>query len=177
MNLRTPVTLFVLVMVLLGAAYYGWQTVISPATEDDKTTASKRKPACDDVEQFRKGQVIRSDDVLVNVYNAGSIEGLAGDTLDKLKRRGFGAGVADNAPAGLSATNVTIITRSRNSPPVRLVAKQFNGHVQYVAGRPLEPGVDVVVGDDFAGIDSSAATKLRVTEAVETCREVAKAQG
>lgn len=176
MSLRTPITLVVLFVVLMGAAYYGWKTVISPATEGDDPPATSTKRKCDDVEEFHKGQLIRSKDVLVNVYNAGGISGLASDTLSELSDRGFNAGVADNAPPAIVATNVTILTSSRRSPQVQLVAQQFQGVVKYRKGNDLDPGVDIIVGDDFEGLNPGAKTTLRVKRAVTTCTSTDTAQ-
>ena len=79
MGWKTPVTLLVLLGVLLGAAYYGYHTVISPATGDDTSTNPPGKK-CTKQRVFHRGQTIVSKDVLVNVYNAGSIAGLAAST-------------------------------------------------------------------------------------------------
>jgi hypothetical protein len=168
---RTPITLLVLLGVLLGAAFYGWQTIISPATEDD-SPPSAGKPHCDKVQEFHQGQLIRANDIIVNVFNSGLIGGLASETLHTLRDRGFKAGVSDNAPDGVAATNVSIITDSRDSPPVRLVANQFKGVVRFVKGADLGPGIDIVVGDSFAGIDKSAKRSLRLHRNVNTCASV-----
>jgi hypothetical protein len=175
-SLRTPITLVVLFVVLMGAAYYGWQTVISPGTEDHDPPATSSKPKCENVEEFHKGQLIRSKDVLVNVYNAGRISGLASDTLSELSDRGFNPGVSDNAPAAVTASNVTILTSSRQSPLVQLVAQQFQGVVKYAKGRGLDPGVDIIVGDDFQGLNVSAKTSLRVKRSISTCTSTDTAQ-
>jgi len=165
---KTPITLVVLLVVLLGAAFYGWKTIISPARDDDDppTVAA---PTCDETETFERGQVIRSKDILVNVYNAGSVSGLAGETLDVLASRGFEPGKADNAPTGTHATNVTIITSDKKSPSVTLVAAQFKGKVEVVKGEDLAPGIDIVVGNEFKGVDKKAKKKLKVKEEVTTC--------
>ncbi len=167
MTWRTPITLLVLLVVLLGAAYYGWQTIISPAT-DGGTTPVTVKPACTDRHQFRKGQRIRSRNVVVNVYNAGGIGGLAADTLATMTKRGFKKGVADNV-SGIGASNVTILTDGNASPQIRLVANQFKGKVKLVKGARMAPGIDVVVGDSFHGIDKTAARSLLLRHDVSTC--------
>ena len=174
MTWKTPITMLVLLVLLLGAALYGWQTIISPATEDD-TTTSPRKPKCDDVQEFRRGELIRSEDVVVNVYNAGSIANLAADTLSDLESRGFQPGVADNAPSTVDASNVTIVTTTKQAPEIKLVALQFKGLIEYTSGLPLDPGIDVVVGDGFKGIDRAAKKMLRVKRDVSTCSSVGNA--
>jgi hypothetical protein len=170
-SLRTPITLVVLLVVLVSAAYYGWQTVISPATEE-KDEPSVTAPTCDDVEEFHKGQLIRAKDIAVNVYNAGIIANLASETLATLSDRGFEPGIADNAPGSVSATNVTIVTDNRKAPQVQLVAGQFRGVIKYAKGNDLDPGIDIVVGDDFQGINPNAERSLRVKRDVTTCASV-----
>jgi LytR cell envelope-related transcriptional attenuator len=173
---RTPITLLVLLGVLLGAAFYGYQTVISPATgSDDKSPSSG--PKCVKRQVFHRGQAILARDVVVNVYNSGSIAGLAGDTLAALHRNGFEAGVAENAPPGVAATNVTIVTRNRRLPQVRLVARQFKGHVAIRLGKPLAVGVNVIVGDDFVGVDHQALSHLRLRHLVHTCTHITHRAG
>lgn len=168
MSWRTPITLLVLLCVLVGAAFYGWQTIVSPDSAADDTD-SERTPRCARVERFAKGQEIRSADITVNVYNAGAISGLANDTLAVMTNRGFRLGIAGNAPRGVSATNVTILTDSRTAPQVRLVAKQFKGAVRFAKARKYRSGVSVVVGDQFVGIDQKAERSLVVKRPVRVC--------
>jgi hypothetical protein len=173
---KTPITLLVLLGVLLGAAFYGYRTVISPATGSDDNSGGPTTK-CVKRHVFHRGQVIMSKDILVNVYNAGSVAGLAGGTLDALHHQGFHRGVADNAPLGVRATNVTILTKHSRLPQVRLVASQFKGHVTIKAGKPLAPGIDVVVGDNFVGIDHHALKHLRLRHLVSTCTHLARGVG
>ncbi len=168
MSWRTPITLLVLLGVLLGAAFYGWHSVITPATEDDPP-AGAVEPACDEVNKFQKGQRIRSRNIIVNIYNAGLIGGLASETLALLHSRGFRSGVSDNAPDDITTSNVTIYADSKRSPPVQLVASQFKGVVRVVAGEDLGPGIDVIVGDGFEGVNRKAKRSLRLHRDVSTC--------
>lgn len=174
MSWKTPITLLVLLAVLLGAGYYGWRTIVSPATGSNDTLshASRGAPrhAClKKGDPTKKGQRLVTKDVLVNVYNSGAISGLAGDTLAAMHVRGFLEGVAENAPVGTRASNVMIITADKRAPEVRLVASQFKGRVVFKKGTPLAPGVDVVVGDSFVGVDHTARTFLRLRQHVPTC--------
>jgi cytoskeletal protein RodZ len=174
-NWKTPITLFALVVIVVGAAFYGWQAVVSPAEPNSTpaTTATTKPteptPTCETIKE-RKRERVDSKDVLVNVYNAGGISGLATETLSTLTGKDFGTGVAEDAPAGVTATNVTIVTKDRQDLDVRLVALQFNGKVAYSDG-DLAPGVDVVVGDQFVSINPIRPRFLVVKEpAVTTCK-------
>lgn len=168
MNWKTPITLMVLLGLLLGAAFYGWQTIISPDETERAPAASSTPPPCKRKATFKKGQTIRAQDVTVNVYNAGIVSGLAGNTLSALVGKGFKGGVSDNAPGGQSARNVTIMTNVPASPKVRLVRMQFQGPVRLVSGE-LGVGVDVIVGDDFRGVDPNASTVIRLNRNFSSC--------
>lgn len=170
MNWKAPITMSVLVVLLVGAAYYGWQSVVSPSEAGSGTTpTTTAAPHCDSGQKVRKGKRIDSTEVLVNVYNGGSVAGLATTTLTALERKGFRPGVADNAPPGASATNVTILTKHRGDPQVRLVAQQFKGNVAYSHDN-LRAGVDVVVGDQFQSVNPAAKRFLVLKRVVNTCK-------
>lgn len=162
----------VLLVVLLGAAYYGWKTVISPATSGNGDTTTTSPTTCKHTQDFHKGQVIKAHDIVVNVYNAGAISGLAGDTLDTFSHRGFQTGVADNAPGNVVATNVTILTEAKRAPQVELVASQFRGKVKYSKRGLIGPGIDIVVGDNFVGMKKGAKSQLRVDKNISICTSV-----
>jgi hypothetical protein len=176
---KTPVTLLILLVLLLGGAFYGWQTIISPATKEGPAATGDGQPTdkCDQVQQFHRGQLIRADDIVVNVYNAGSIANLAEDTLRDLKKQGFKSGVFDNAPTRVTASNVTILTQGKVTPQVRLVATQFKGDVRYAKGAPIDTGIDVIVGDKFQGVDKDAKKTLRLKRDISTCTDVETAAG
>jgi len=171
---RTPITLAVLLAILLGAAYYGWHTVVAPVTSHNVTTPSTpHKPAttqvCTQHKTYPKGTQIRAQSFRVNVFNAGGVSGQASDVLAALQTRGFRQGIADNPPAGVTATNVTILTVSPDQPQARLVQQQFQGPVKLVPGPNLAPGVDVVVGSAYQGLASKAPDALTVTKPTTVC--------
>ncbi len=174
MNWKTPVTMLVLLGILLGAAYYGWSTIVSPDSQKDTgaapTPATKKSPGCTPVKRFKKGQAVAAKDIRVNVYNAGAISGLASETLDALRTKGFQAGVASNAPGQMSAANVTIITKEPESPEVRLVRIQFRGPVKVVKGN-LSPGIDVLVGDEFQSVDPLVRTQITLRKNIKACKQ------
>ena len=174
MNWRTPITMVVLLGVLLGAAYYGWNTIVNPG--DNKNSANpsgtKNSPTCTQ-KTIQKGSQIPAAEVRVNVYNAGSRSGLAGETLDLLVQKGFRRGVAENAPPDITTWgNATVILPGgQGAPQTRLVRNQFLGIVKYVNGPALAPGVDIVVGDNFRGVNPNAQAFVRVNRQVQACVE------
>jgi LytR cell envelope-related transcriptional attenuator len=172
---RTPITLTVLLLILLGAAYYGWQTVVSPATESGATpptspTKTKHtKQVCQQTKTYPKGTTVKATSFKVNVFNAGGISGEASNVLTTLHSKGFQEGVADNPPPRVTATNVSILTSARHSPIAELVKEQFKGRVRLMPGPNLAVGVDIVIGDKFIGVDPSAPTQLTVKRATRVC--------
>jgi hypothetical protein len=172
-NWRTPITLVVLLGVLLGAAYYGWNTIVSPG--DDKKSAAPDEPSnqpCKKKTTIKKGSRIDAGDVRINVYNGGTRTGLAGDTMDGLVAKGFKRGVADNLPSNINAPwgNVSIVLPGGEAiPQVRLVRNQFIGVVKLIHGPADGSSIDVVVGDSFRGLRQTSQTFVRVNRPVKTC--------
>ncbi len=179
MNWRTPITMVVLLGVLLGAAFYGWQTIISPGGDAKVSAPTPTGPTCQKKTLIKKGQRIAARDVIVNVYNAGQRAGLAGETLDELVNKGFKRGVAANAPSSLAVgPNVTVILPGgQGAPQTRLVHNQFIGKVLYLKSAALTQGVDVVVGESFRGVDHAARTFVRVNHPVTTCSPATTSAG
>lgn len=173
MNWKTPLTLVVLLVILLGGAYYGWQTVLTPAA-DDRTAAEETTPTtgCLDKAVYPAGAVVMAKSLRVNVWNAGSRSGLAGDTLAELTDKGFREGRAGNGAGGLQVTNVTVTTNAEGGDPkAELVAQQFKGHVDIVVQSPGNGprGINVYVGDAFKRVDRSAPVRLRLPDRVQLC--------
>jgi hypothetical protein len=168
LNWKTPITLVVLLGLLVGAVFYGWQTIISPDEKEKAPEVAGTPPKCERRTTFKKGQTIRAPDITVNVYNAGIVPGLAGDTLSALVGKGFQGGISDNAPGAQSARNVTIVTDVPESPKVRLVRTQFQGPVRVVPGE-LAVGVDVIVGDEFLAVDPNAITFIQLKRNISSC--------
>jgi hypothetical protein len=167
-NWKTPITMLILLGILLGAAYYGWKTIT--AGDDDQPDAQDPTSGeCSRTAVYKKGTKFRSSGITVNVYNAGAVTGLAGDTLQALAENGFQRGQVDNAPAGVSATNVTVLTTTRRAPQAELVAEQFKGNVKVRTGDVTRPGVMVVVGDEFVGMAEDARRELVLDRRVRTC--------
>lgn len=175
MQWRTPITLVVLLVILLGAAFYGWRTVVDPSPSNSAATPSTtpRAPVttqvCTKHKTYAQGSHVSAASFKVNVYNAGGVSGQAGDVLAALQSRGFRQGVADNPPAGVTASNVTILTWAPNQPQVRLVQQQFRGPVKIARGPNLAPGVDIVVGSGYLGLATGAPTSLSITKPTTVC--------
>jgi len=164
MRLRTSLTLVVLVALLVGGSFYGWRLL----TENPPDLGAD--PTCEEEQQVATDRKLRAEEVRVNVYNAGSIDGLASTTMRSLSRRGFVEGVVDNAPENTKARNVLLLDPQPKSAQVQLVAAQFAGDVVIRRNRDdLGDGVDVFVGGRFRGIDDKAKTFVTVRGDTEEC--------
>jgi LytR cell envelope-related transcriptional attenuator len=144
----TAITLTVLVALLVVGAYVGWRALLAPL--DDKTEAT---PRAEDGCAVARGDRVRTRDVTVSVYNAGTRAGLAGQTQDELAARGFIPGDIGNAPDDLASVRVVrVLAETRRDPAAKLVALQFGKRTKVQAEPDLGPGVEVVVGDRFKGL-------------------------
>ena len=142
--------------------------MISPARENDKEADAA--PKCEDVVEFRKGDVIKPDDIIVNVYNSGTEAGLAGATLDRMVLRGFKRGDAANAPAQCSSQERHDHHRRQElARPCSSWPSSSRARCGSSRSKTSTPGVDVVVGNDFVGIDTKAKRTLKIKKDVSSC--------
>ena len=162
----TAVTLCVLIGLLVAGAYVGWRALLAPVDGSDDPTA-QGGPTCAD--GVRRGDTVRTRDVTVSVYNAGTRAGLAGQTQDELVARGFIPGDLGNAPDDLLGVRfVRVTAETRRDPAARLVALQFGRRTPVQAAPDLGPGVEVVVGDRFDGL-VKAPRRIRATARGSGC--------
>ncbi|WP_369206291.1 LytR C-terminal domain-containing protein [Streptomyces sp. PU-14G] len=102
-------------------------------------------------------------DVTVNVLNATSRTGLAGDTADELEKRGFTVGKVANAPAGLAkkvkGTGVLIgAPGAENTARLKTLATQLKGEEIRYDERDGDE-LDLVLGEKFSKLtEEKAAT-------------------
>lgn len=150
----TAATLAVLTLILVVGAVVGVRALFAPlpGSEDEEEIAAP-PAAASCKEQIRAGKRVRAKDVAVSVFNAGSQGGLAERTRSQLEERGFLPGDVGNAPDGLEVQFVRVLAPTRKDPAARLVARQFGQKTFIqVTDQDYGPGVDVIVGSDFAGL-------------------------
>ena len=166
-KVTTGITLLVLVLVLGGMAVYGVKAALAPLPE-----GSSEGPECSETEKEIK-QFLRRGEVQVSVFNAGSRDGLASTTLEKIEEAGFKGGNAGNAPRTAEVRRAVVWTTTPNDTGAKLVALALGRGTQVeVTETDLGPGVDVLVGNKFRGLAKKAPQRLRLPQAVETCVEV-----
>jgi hypothetical protein len=149
-KLRSAVTLGVLTVLLLLGLVLGWTKLTEPLPSLSVNTDETPLAACSE-RTVTKGEKVDIGEVTVSVFNAGTTDGLATKTLQKLETRGFAPGETGNAPSGTDVRKVQIWADDPKNPAVRLVSSHLGRSVKVVAptGEPLGVGVVVVVGDDF----------------------------
>jgi hypothetical protein len=158
----SAVTMVVLVGLLVAGAWYGWKSMSAPLPGDDDPPQRRAKARCDD--GVARGDIVRTADVTVSVFNAGSVSGLADQTLSELAARGFIRGKVGNAPEALETVQfVRVLAPTKSDPTAELVALQFGPNTMISESKDnLGAGVDVVVGDSFAGlVDAPSEIKAR----------------
>lgn len=166
-RLTTGITLVVLVIVLGGMAVYGVKSALAPLPGG----SSSKKP-CSEAEKQVK-DFLKRGEVQVSVFNAGSRSGLAGQTLDKLEAAGFKAGNAGNAPGSAQVRRAVVWTTQPNDYSARLVAASLGRGTRIeVTETDLGPGIDVLVGNKFRGLDRKAPQQVRLPKPISTCIQV-----
>jgi len=162
LRLRGPITLFVLLALLAGAAWYGAKTVLgqndkvalTPVCHTEKATGSKRPK-------------ITSKQVNVNVYNAGKTRGLATRTAADLRARGFVVVKVENAVADVKVAKWEVRAKTA-SPQAKLVAEQVKG-AKIKTSRAHDTSIDLYVGDGFKNLTAKAPTTITITGSVTVC--------
>lgn len=165
-RLKTPLTLLVLLLLVAGALVLGVRLATQeiPALDgspDDSACETRTIPA---------GDRLRSNQVTVNVYNAGTVAGLAEETQTALVKRGFLPGTAGNAPEDVRTREILILDPDPRSAAVELVRRSLQRPVRVrQVEEDLAEGVDVVVGDDAGRVRTSGPLAITVDEATEVC--------
>jgi hypothetical protein len=166
-HLTTAITLLVLVAILVLGVLLGTKSLFAPLPGDG-TPKAEPSPTCSP-KAVKKGQRIRSTQVQVSVFNGGTQSGLADSTMRKLAARGFTAGDVGNAPSGVTAKRVRVLTTEKNDLAAQLVARQFGSSTKVtVSTTDLGPGVDVVVGNAFDKL-SKAKKVIVVKRSASVC--------
>jgi len=166
-RLTTAITLVVLLLVLAGMAVVGYRQLTAPLPGGPSAS-----PTCSGAEKEVQGFIKRGQ-VQVSIFNASTRSGLAAETLGKVEQAGFVAGNAGNAPRSAQVRRVIVWTSDQNDPKAKLVAKAFGPRTGIrVTRTDLGPGVDVLLGDRYKGMDRKAPKRIKLPKPVETCIQV-----
>jgi LytR cell envelope-related transcriptional attenuator len=160
----SAVTIVVLIGLLVVGAVVGWRTLSAPLPGEDDEPRKASGQRCND--GVTRGDVVRTEDITVSVYNAGSRSGLADQTQSELVARDFIPGDVGNAPVEMESVRfVRVLAPTTTDPAARLVALQFGEDTLVQATEEdLGPGVEVIVGDSFQGlVEAPTEIKARTT--------------
>lgn len=151
-HLTTAVTLAVLCVILVVAAVFGFNSLFAPLPGAEDTPAANPSPSCE-APTGKKRERLRSNEVTVNVYNAGTRSGLAGATVDAFRARGFRGGLIGNAPSGTKVRRAQVWIAEGEEAAGKLVARQLGPRTPVVTpDEDLADGIDVVIGNGFRAL-------------------------
>lgn len=164
-RITTAVTLVVLCCILGLGLVVGLDKLFQPVDRDSGASGPQGAASCT---TLRPGDRLRSRQVVLNVLNAGTRAGLAGQTLESLTARGFLAGEVDNAPSNrVRRAQVWIVDGEEAAG--RLVARNLGPRTPVVKREDVVAGgVDVVVADGFQDL-ARPQRVLVVTRRLEVC--------
>ena len=167
-HVTTAVTLVVLCMILVVAAVVGFNALFAPLPGDDEPAAAPSESCA--VEPVKEGRRLRSRQVVVNVFNAGTRAGLAGTTMDALRARGFRGGTIGNAPDGTKVRRVQVWVAAGEEDAGRLVARQFGRRTPVkTQDDDAVDGIDVVVGNQLRSLKPAPRSVKVQVEVEGTC--------
>ena len=168
-HLTTALTMAVLCVIVLIGAVVGFNALFAPLPGSDSEPSAVESPACDQP-SVKRGQRLRSNEVTVNVFNAGTRAGLAGATVDAFRARGFRGGEIGNAPTGSKVRRAQVWVAEGEEAAGRLVARQIGPRTPVVTpDEDLADGIDVLVGNGFRGSLVNAPRSIVVKVAVSGC--------
>lgn len=153
---RTALTLLVLSALFIGGVAWAWSQVTDPFPEALEVAKCEEHPV-------QVGERVRPEQVTVTVLNASERNGLAGTTMDDLTAHKFGRGDLGNAPAE-AATAGAVIWASPGDPAARLVRSYLGGKVEIVEQPEEYPGITIVVGQKFRGVEKGRKRVQAETE-------------
>lgn len=106
-------------------------------------------------------------DITVNVYNATQRTGLAKDTADALKKRGFKIGTVGNAAAEfdkkVKGTGMLLGPPDARNTSLAVLGAQLSGAEQRTAAGRKGAAVDLVIGDAYKGLVTPAQANQALT--------------
>jgi hypothetical protein len=157
---RTPVTMVVLLGILVGGAWWGWNSLIKTSAE----------PTC--VEQKLPNNRLVPKQVVVNVYNGGAKAGTAGAVAEVLKKRGFNVAKIANEPKGDKVDGVSVRGATDDAPELRLVVGQLSQKAVPVGDNRTDHTVDLVLGRGYTTLKTKGLPSVTVPPNTSVCLPV-----
>lgn len=157
---RTPITMVILLGVLVGGAWWGWNSLINSSAE----------PTC--VEQKLPNNRLVPKQVVVNVYNGGAKAGTAAAVAEVLTKRGFHVAKIANEPKGDKIDVVAIRGTADNSPELLLLAGQLRQTALIIGDGRTDHTVDLVVGAGYTALKPKGLASVTVPPDSTVCLPV-----
>jgi hypothetical protein len=160
----------------LGLVAWGTLQLVSVFTRDDRQTVSTRKVGSDDCKpdsdkQQKQQELPEPSTITVNVYNATPRTGLAQDTADELKKRGFKIGDVDNAPPEydqkLKSTGLLLSTPKTEKSGALTVLGAHLAKAETKTDTAREgkaaTSVDLIIGNGYKALSKPQQAKKTLT--------------
>ncbi|MEU4390657.1 LytR C-terminal domain-containing protein [Kribbella sp. NPDC023855] len=154
---RTPITMVVLLGLLVGGAWWGWNSLTQSSAEQN----------C--VDTLMPNDRLTSKQVVVNVYNGGAKAGTARAVAAVLTKRGFHVNKIANEPKGDKVTGVVLRGTTANAPEMNLIAGQVNGKVKAIADARPDHTVDLIVGEGYPGLRAKPIPSIALPKNTTLC--------
>ncbi|MER6030438.1 LytR C-terminal domain-containing protein [Streptomyces sp. NPDC001851] len=148
---------------VLGLLGWGTLQLIDVFTGGKKDTAAAARTECRTTAApaARVRALPKPGDITVNVYNATRRTGLAKDTADALRKRGFKIGDVGNAAKEfdkkVKSTGMLLGPPDARNSSLAVLAAQVSGAEQRTTAGRKGAAVDLVIGDAFKGLAAPAA--------------------
>ncbi|OUZ12380.1 hypothetical protein BHE97_01255 [Aeromicrobium sp. PE09-221] len=151
-------------VVFVGGAVLGTRLLLAPTGADSDDIAT-----CE-TQTIAAGDLVQSSMVTVDIFNAGDTAGLANRVRINLEDRGFLGGRIGNSGSDVSPANVAILTENQDDPTVQLVARQFNGDVEFAEPDiDIEDAVTVILGSGYQDLRADAPTEIEAGQETSVC--------
>jgi hypothetical protein len=168
-KLRTAATMAALTALLIAGAYFGWVGMTEGWLGDDGTATAEN--ASTETCSTPPPVTVRSRKIRVSVYNAGAPVGQATEVMAALGDQGFIQGVLTDAPPAVAVRGIVLWPGKADEGAVKLVRRQFRKARVAPKRRPLGPGINVMVGQEFGDLARNAPRRIEVPQPAE-CRPV-----
>ncbi|ONI67483.1 hypothetical protein BWI15_30645 [Kribbella sp. ALI-6-A] len=159
---RTPITMVVLLGILFGGFWWGWNSLTNSSAEQN----------C--VEQKLPNNRLVPKQVVLNIYNGGARAGSAARIGEELKKRGFNVGKIANEPKGDKIDVVEVRGATTDGPEVKLALGQLNQKAKTVADARPDHTVDIVLGIGFTKLNAKGVPSIAVPADTVVCLPVVR---
>ncbi|MEU6080432.1 LytR C-terminal domain-containing protein [Streptomyces sp. NPDC047108] len=162
-NRRRIVVAMIGAVAALGLSGWGTLQLIDVFTGGGGEARAAGKADCGTPERrpaAQKAALPEPGEITVNVYNATKRSGLAKQTADELKKRGFKIGKVGNAPAAydkkVKGAGVLLGAPNAADGPSKVLGTQLAGATSE-ADQRTDKDVDLIIGDSFKALAEKKA--------------------